>query len=476
MLKGILYTALSKYSGVFISLIITAILARLLTPSEFGIVALVTVFITFFGLLGQFGLGPAIIQRKDLSNDEIRSIFSVSIVIASLLAAVFFISASSIADFYEETDLIDIVQLLSFSVFFNIVKIVPNSLLLKDLQFKKIGIINVSVQTLTGLITIALAYQGFSYFALVFKSIIDGLFLFVIFFTLRPVKPVLIINKEAVKKIASFSSYQFGFNFINYFSRNLDNILIGKFLGNTTLGYYDKSYALMMLPVSNLTNVITPVLHPVLSNYQNDKLYIYKVYKKIIKILALLGFPLGIFLFFAAPELIKIIFGAQWDASIPVFEILAFTVGFQVCLSSSGSIFQALNRTDLLFLSGTIGAIVMVSGISYGIFIGNSITAVGHGLIVAFTINFFQGFYILIKHALKQSFFDFLKLFFTPLAFTCALFILLYLLNLVPFSNIFLTLFLKVLLLCFILIIAFLSSRNTRDFFLNKIIKKKKKL
>lgn len=468
MLKGIFYTAIAKYSGVMISLVIGAILARLLTPEEFGIVALVFVFVTFFNLLGNFGLGPAIIQKKDLSSQDIKSIFSFSILLAIILSLAFFLSAGWITNFYDEPVLIPIVRILSLSILFNILRIVPGALFVKKLEFKRIGIINLSVQLLSGIITIILAYSDFGYFALVYKSVLDGIFLFGIYFFLNPIRPVLQIKMAPIKKIASFSTYQFGFNFINYFSRNLDNILIGKYLGNSALGYYNKSYGLMMLPVGNLTNVITPVLHPVLSNHQDDKPYIYKTFIKVIKILAMIGFPLSVFLYFAAPELIMVIYGSQWGESVPVFQILAFTIGFQICLSSSGSIFQALDRTGLLFLSGGISAFFMISGIAYGVFIGNTIESVGYGLIGAFVLNFFQGFYILIHYALNESFIDFLKSFLLPLFVSFIVFMFLYYFDKINFQSDLVNLIFKSFIFGIILILAFFSSKDTRNFLLSK--------
>ncbi|SOC80329.1 polysaccharide transporter, PST family [Salinimicrobium sediminis] len=474
MLKGIFYTAIAKYSGVIISLVVGAVLARLLTPEEFGIVALVTVFVTFFNLLGNFGLGPAIVQRKHLTPGDIQSIFSFSLVMGVGLATAFFFSAGLIAGFYEEPELIPIVRILALSILFNIFRIVPSALLLKKLEFKQIGIIKTSVHLLSGLAAIVMAYYNFSYYALVYKSIIDGFLIFIIFFGMVPVIPVLNIRKKPLREIASFSTYQFGFNFINYFSRNLDNLLIGKYLGNANLGYYNKSYGLMMLPVGNLTNVITPVLHPVLSNYQHNKLFIFNTYLKLIKVLAMLGFPLSIFLYFAAPELILIIYGNQWGPSIPVFQILAFTVGFQVCLSSSGSIFQAVDRTDLLFLSGLLSAILMVSGIMYGVFIGGNIEAVGLGLVIAFVLNFFQGFFMVTHYALNQSFLLFLKTLIIPLIASLFAAVPLFLFDQNKLDSDILNLLIKSLIFGVFLVIFFLATPVTREFLFKKIRIKKK--
>ncbi|WP_299153952.1 lipopolysaccharide biosynthesis protein [uncultured Christiangramia sp.] len=471
MLKGILYTAASKYSGVLITIGITAILSRLLTPAEFGIVALVTVFIGFFNLLGTLGVGPAIVQSKELSNLDLRSIFSFSALMALLLAAVFFALAEVISNFYEEPELVLIVRLLSLSIFFNILSIVPKALNRKKLRFKQMGVVTVIVQFVTGIVAIWMAYADYSYYAIVVQNILSGFLLFLVFYLLYPVLPIIRISAKPLRSIAAFSSYQFAFNFINYFSRNLDNIFIGKYLGNASLGFYNKSYTLMQLPVANLTHVITPVLHPVLAKHQDDLKIIYSSYLNVVKILALIGFPLSVFLYYAAPELILIMFGPQWDKSIPVFKILALTVGLQMCLSSTGAIFQATNRTDLLFLSGLLSSIFMVSGILYGVFIGKSLESVGLGLLVAFTINFLAGFYMLIKKALRQSYLIFLQSFLLPLISAVVAFAIFSAISMMPLDNPIWSLILKVLVFGLITVGFSIISKDNRRILL-KIIRR----
>ncbi|ADQ79115.1 polysaccharide biosynthesis protein [Paludibacter propionicigenes WB4] len=433
---GIIYTAIAKYSNVFLSISIGAILARILSPAEFGIVAIVTVFVSFFNLLSDFGIGPAVVQNQDLSENDINSIFSFSVILGILFAGLFFFAASIISNFYNEPKLVNISRLLSLAILFYSFQVVPYALCEKKLQFKKIGIISVVVQLFSGSLAIVLAHKGFSYYAIVFKSIFDGFVTFIIYYFLSPVKIVLKININSIRKILRFSLFQFMFNFINYFSRNADNLLIGKYFSSTALGYYDKSYRLMTMPVANLTHVITPVLMPILSKYQNDKETVYNTYLKVVRILATIGFPLSVFLYFSASEIINIMYGSQWNQSIPVFKLLALTVGIQMVLSTTGSIFQVINRTDLLFYSGFLSAIFMVSGIVYGVFFGKNLEAVGYGLIAAFIINFFQGFYMLISRALNYSFIQFLKSFSFPMLASIGMGLLLWLIGKFSFDSI----------------------------------------
>ncbi|WP_339916178.1 lipopolysaccharide biosynthesis protein [Yeosuana marina] len=461
--SGILYTGITKYSGIIVSIIIGAILARLLSPTEFGVVALITVFISFFSILTDFGIGPAVVQNKELSKEDIQSIFFFSLLFGLILALLFFFSSTLIASFYNNRELVPLVRLLSLTVLFSSFRIVPNALLIKDLKFKQIGFVTIAIQLFSGILAIIFAYKGFSYYALVYKSIFDGIFTFLLFYWLQPIKLKFKLRKTSLKKIMRFSTFQFLFNFINYFSRNTDNLLIGKFISPVALGYYDKSYQLMMMPVQNLTHVITPVLHPVLSDFQKDKAKIFNTYFKVVKLLATIGFPLSVFLFFSAQEIVYVLYGSQWEQSVPVFKILALTVGVQMALSSTGSIFQAVNRTDLLFYSGLLSAIFMVCGICYGIFFGKSLEAVGYGLIGAFVVNFFQGFYMLIKLALDCSFWKFLKVFNYPLIISLSVGLGLWLLTIFDFDNDYLLLLYKVIITSIIFLLCnFINGENRK--------------
>ena len=377
-----------------------------MTPKEFGVIAIVLVFITFFTMLGDMGLGPAIIQNKELKQKEISDIYIFSIIMAVILSIFFYFFSFFIVYFYDNTVYFKICHLLSISIFFNTVNIVPTAILLKNKQFKIIGINTFIVNSLVGIITIILAIKGFSYYSLVIDSIVESILIFSINLHFSKLKIIFNYDNSTINKIRRYSLFQFSFNFINYFSRNLDNILIGKYLGVNELGYYNKAYSLMLYPVQNLTFVITPVLQPVLSEYQNDKEAIYKYYIKIVKILALMGIFISMFCFFSSKEIILILFGNQWIQSINSFKILSLTIAIQMVASSSGSIFQATGHVKELFISGLLSAFVTVTSILIGLKF-NKIEFVAYGILIAFSINFFQTYYILIKKVFHKNLFNF---------------------------------------------------------------------
>lgn len=408
-IKNAVYlNAAARYSTLVLRLLFNAALARILVPEDFGVVAVAMVFTTFFSLLSDMGLGAGIIQNKELSRDDIGNIFAFSLRLGLVLMGAFALLSFPMAHFYGNQALVPVGMLLSIQLFFNTLNVVPNALLLKQKEFKKVALRILCACLTSGTVGIVLALLGLKYYALAVQAILDALFIFGWnYFSTRPPmarKP----SRVSLEKIRSYSSYLFGFNLVNYFARNLDNLLIGKYMGAAQLGYYDKSYKLMLYPVNNLTHVITPVLHPILSEHQNDKAYIYDKYRQVVKVLSLLGAFITPFFWFASEEIIPILYGKQWLPAIPCLQWMALAMWAQMILSSAGTIFQSLGDTRRLLWSGSMNAVLVVVFIIAGLVEG-SIVAVARNVAIAYNLQFVATFYILVHLSFGFRTREFLK-------------------------------------------------------------------
>ncbi|MFL2132962.1 lipopolysaccharide biosynthesis protein [Desemzia sp. FAM 24101] len=432
--KGVFYSALGKYSNVVIQLVVTAILSRILTPQEYGIVAVVNVFLIFFQMLADFGIGPAIIQNKTLTKYEINSIFGFSIYLALFLGIVFVFLGYPISIFYSNQVYIPISMVLAVCLFFYGVLVVPQSILLREKKFSTVNMVTILANVASGVVSIVLAFNGFSYYALIISNTVKAALLFVVFYFKTDINPQFKLDTSPLKKIFSFSKNQFLFNFINYFSRNLDSMLIGRYFSASALAFYDKAYQVSLYPNQILTNVISPVIQPIMSEYETDLQKIKTVYLKITTILASIGLPLSVFLFFNASEIILFLFGDQWSGSVLPFQILAVSVWVQMISSSTGAIFQSANRTDLLLLSGILSAIVTVSAIFIGIFAGK-IEYVALMVIIAFSINFVQTIYLLMYRLFQTNFTEVIKALVKPLIMAALQMVFFFFMPELPFVN-----------------------------------------
>lgn len=429
MFSGIYYTALAKYSGIIISLVVTAILARLLSPDDFGVVAVATIIINFFSIFTNIGFSSAIIQNKELTKKDYWNIYSFTIWLGLVLGGLFFLSSQMIADYYGNVQLVPICRLLSVSLFFSAASTVSNSLFFKDKDFKFIAYRTLFIQILSGVLSVIAAFVGAGLYTLTIQPILSSLLIFVVSLNKYPQKFCLTLGLESVKRIWNYSIYQFLFNLVNYFTRNVDKLLIGKFMGMSPLGYYEKSYRLMMMPLQNITYVITPVMHPILSDYQHDKQRLGNAHERLIRLLAFIGFPLGVILYFCASELILIFFGNQWLPSIPVFKILSLTVGIQLLLSSSGSFYQAGNDTRGMFICGIFSTTVSVAAILTGLFYFGTLEATAWCILLSFGLSFVQCYHLLYHSLLKRKVSHFYRQLSSPLILSFILSATLYLIS-----------------------------------------------
>ena len=467
--KGVFWIAVAKYSGIVVQLLISAILARLIAPAAFGTIAVAMVILYFLNILSDIGIGAAVVQFKQLTKEHLNSLFTLTIYIGILLAALLYVSSSHISSYYGDLTLERVCQMMSLVILFNSLNVVPNALMRKDKRFRTIALRTLFFQVVSGSIAVWGAFHGWGIYALLVSPILTAIGVFVVNYYCYPLCPVLKVSRESVNTVASYSVFQFAFSFCNYFSRNLDKLIIGKFFSLTQLGYYDKSYHLMQLPLQNITFVIEPVLHPILSTLQDNKHELSEKNRKLAVIISYISFPVGLILYFCGGELIKIIYGGQWDAAIPVFKILALSLPLQMILSTSGAIYQAASKTNLLFYNGIINTIVTVCGFLIAAYYGWTIEAMAYAWDITLTVNFFTSYYIIHKFALNEASFNFYKSLIPQVINSGLTFLLTnVLIDLAPMANIFMTVLYKVI---FVSILTFLFSCIFKQYNLKKLIK-----
>lgn len=406
--KAAMINATSKYLQIIFQLLFTAILSRILSPEDYGIVAVITVFTTFFSTFADMGFGTAVIQNKELQEDDISSIFSFTVYISIVLSICFALFSFGIAAFYGNSVYIPLGVLLSFSVFLNALNMIPNAMLMREKKFLTVAFRTVIVCVTANIVTILLAYMGAKYYALACQSVFIAFFTLVWNYLSTKPKFVFKVQRKSINKVLRFSSFQFGFNVVNYFSRNLDNLLTGKFLGDVELGYYNKAYTLMLYPVNNLSGVISPVLHPMLSDYQHDKEQLYQKFIKAISIMALLGIFIAPYCWLNSKELIYIMFGNQWGHAATCFQYLSLAICTQMMNPSAGAAFQSLGNTKLLFINSLINTAITVCAILIGVLGFKNIEKLAICVAMAYIIHFFTANYMLLVGGFQKPFRRFL--------------------------------------------------------------------
>lgn len=429
LISGTIYIAIAKYAGVMVSLIVSAILARLLTPGDFGIVAIAMVFITFFSLFSDMGIAPAIIQNKELTQEDIKHIFSFTSWVACILSLFFWLMAKPISIYYQKEILVSVCRWLSVNLFFVTLNIVPNALFLKNKKFRFIATRTLTIQIACGLIAVVAALLQLGIYALLIVPVLSSMLVFIVNISVLRMEYSFCFKMSSIKKIVSYSTYQFLFNLTWYISRNCDKLFIGKYIGMAALGYYEKSYRLMMLPVQNLTFVVTPVIQPVFSDYQNNKEMLITSCTKLVKLFAWIGFPLSVFLFFTSKELVLLVFGIQWLPSVDVFRILALSVGFQIIYTLQGPLFQSFDAVKMMFWCGCLTSCFAILAVLIGVFYFKTIVSTAYLISLSYAIALVQTYFCMYRYVFKISFFVFIKQLLSPLLLSLVLGAILYMIS-----------------------------------------------
>ena len=393
----------SKYISMGAQVVITMVLARLIAPADFGLVAIVCVFTGFFSLFSDMGISVAIIQYPDLTEKDYGALFGFSTLLAVGLSASYCCISPLVAAFYGDARLIPLCCAASPQLLFSTLNMVPSGLMLKERRFDAIGIRLVCATVVSGIVAVGLAFAGAGCYALVVQS---GLSAFIVLswnLAARGVRCVSLRFKDPLKRVFSYSAYLFGFCLIDYFSRNLGNMLIGRFMGSVQLGYYDKAYKLTGYPVSAFSSVVSSVIQPYMAEQRDKPDAIFNCFMRIEKSLSLVGVGVAVVFMSSCSEIIQVCFGPGWESAIPVFAVLGVSVYFQMMGYPSGAFFQSLGRTDYMFWVGFINTCITIVGLCAGL-TGGSILSVSCGIALAYCLHMLSIAYFLIHRGFGQGY------------------------------------------------------------------------
>lgn len=349
----------------------TIILARLLTPEDYGIVGMVAVIIGIVALFKDAGLSMATVQQEKITSDQISTLFWINLLISVVFGLIIVVSAPLIAWFYKKPQLIFITVALSISFMIGGISIQHNALLKRHMRFDLLTIITIASALISLAVSIVLAILGFQYWALIIGSITLTLSEVLLTLSLCPWMPGKWKRNSGARVMFKFGMHVTGSSFANYFSRNADNFLIGKFIGAEGLGLYNKAYQLFMMPIGNIRNPINQVAVPALSALQKEPDRYQNYFYRITDILATFTFPFAIYLYFEASFLINLMYGNQWIGAIPAFKMLAIGGLIQAVASQRGLVMITTGQSSRFLNWAIFYAVVSVTsfaiGLPYGI-------------------------------------------------------------------------------------------------------------
>lgn len=357
-LTGLFWGFLSQGGKQFCQFVITAVLAMLLLPDDFGLVGMATVFSGFAFIFAEMGVSSALIQKAEVSESHYDSAFWLNLVVGSALSLLMFLISPFVASFYAREELRPILSVIGINFFISSFVIVQRARLEKNMEFKKIAVIELAAVILSGAFGVYLAYSGKGVWSLVLQTLVLTALTAVGLWIASSWRPKFQFSKKAIIDIYQYSLNMTGFQVVNYFSRNIDYLLIGKFLGAELLGYYTLAYKLMLYPLQNITSVVTRVTFPAFSKIQHDYQKIRTNYLKMVKMISFVTFPLMGGVFVLAPEIVTIIFGEKWLPTITLIRILCVAGMIQSVGTTVGNIRLAIGESKLHLKMGIQNAVI----------------------------------------------------------------------------------------------------------------------
>jgi O-antigen/teichoic acid export membrane protein len=366
-ISGVGWTTAAQVARQLLGLLVTAVLSRLLTPREFGLVAMIYVFTNFLNALRDMGLSSALVQRPELEHKHINAIFWVNCALGLGLTAIVAAFSPVVAWFYGEPALksLALVSSLSFSI--GSLGLAHRAVLSRNLLFSKVVTAELGAAIFGGIGACVLAWNGFGAWSLVAQSLLTAVVDTLVAWRLSRWRPTLSFESSALQGMVRYGANLAGFTSFNYWTRNLDNLLIGHYLGSIALGLYTRAYTLMLLPVTQTTQVLGRVMFATLSQVQTDTQRAKSIYLAATRVIALVAFPTMLGFFVVADHFIAILYGPGWEKVVPIFRVLCIAGVGQAVGSTVGWIYNSQGRTDLQFRWGVFSSIIMAASFVVGI-------------------------------------------------------------------------------------------------------------
>lgn len=389
--KGLFWSSVERFSNQGVQFVFSIILARLLSPSDYGIIAMVTIFFAVAQSFVDSGFGSALVRKKDRTETDMSTCFYFNIVVGGVCYLTLFFFSPFIASFYSQPILIPIVRILGLNIIFNSLCIVQGTQFIFKIDFKSIAKISLICSILSGILGVVLANLGYGIWALVWQGVFSTFLRMILLW---------IFSGWFPKQRFSWTSFYYLFGYgsklllsylIGTIYENIYPIVIGKFYSSTQLGNYSRALGWGQLPSSNITSVLQRVTFPVLSEMQGEEQRISSNYRRLIRLSAFITFPLMVVMAAMAAPLIKVVLTDKWDGCIPYLQLICFALMWYPVHAINLNLLEVKGRSDLFLrleiFKKIIGVVIICITIPFGVI------AMCWGLIALSLISFFLNTY-----------------------------------------------------------------------------------
>ncbi len=370
-----------------LQILILGVLARLLTPTDFGLVGAALIVVSFSAMFYMLGLAPAIVQHSDLEVRHIRTGFTVSVLLGLFLAGLVWLLAPVISRFFRMPELTSVLRVLVLVFPLRSISVISMALLRRDLQFSRLaGIELVSYALGFGVVGIGLGFMGWGVWALAGAALGEAFLLSILSFVIQPhsIRPQ--FDRQAITDLMYIGGGVTAAKIFNYLALHGDNLVVGRWLGASTLGLYGRAYTLMAASATLFGNVLDKVLFPALAKVQDEPKRLASAYRRGVALIALISVPISGTLFLLAPEIVNVLLGPKWDEVVVPFQILAVGLVFRLGYKVTSPLAKATGAVYQLAWRQVAYAVLVIAGAWIGQHWGLSGAAAG--VVVALCLHF----------------------------------------------------------------------------------------
>lgn len=388
-IHGILWSAVESIAAKGIAFVIGIILARILSPKEFGLIGMITVFIAVSESFINSGFSQALIRKKNCSQTDYSTVFYFNLASGVLFFLILFYSAPLISDFFKEPQLTALVKVLALILIIDSLTIIQRTILTRRIDFKLQTKISVISTIASGIVGIGLAYSGYGVWSLVFQTITKQGFNSLLLWIWNSWRPKLVFSIQSFRELFAFGSRLLVSGLIDTLYRNIYYLVIGKYFSARELGYYTRAQQFNDLPSANLNSIMSRVTYPVLAQMQDDPVKLKSGYKKMIKSIMLISMLLMAGLAVVSESLVITLIGEKWRASIVYLQLLTFVGMLYPLHALNLNMLKVQGRSDLFLKLEIIKKLIAIPTIIIGIFFGIKVMILGMWVntLIAYYLN-----------------------------------------------------------------------------------------
>lgn len=345
--KGILWSTVERFSVQGVQFVIMIVMARLLTPYDYGIIGMLAIFIAVAQSLIDSGFSQALIRKQDRTDVDNNTVFYFNIVVSALLYLILYVSAPFVADFYDTPQLCSVMRVVCLGIVFNSFAVVQRALLTIRIDFKTQAKAALTAAAISGIVGIVMAWHGLGVWSLVVQQLLNLGVNTGLLWLLSKWRPRLVYSWLSFHELFAFGSKLLASGLLDTVYRNIYPIVIGKLFSASSLGHYTRAHQFSEFPSSNVTGIIQRVTYPVLCEIQNDDVRLANIYRKFLKLSAFVIFPLMAGLAAVAEPFVNIMLGSQWGFCGQLLQVICFSMMWYPVHSINLNLLQVKGRSDL---------------------------------------------------------------------------------------------------------------------------------